>query len=267
MKYYLIKFEQDSDEHIKEICDNIYSFYKSTKSNGFVIGMSGGLDCALVGALVSRANVPIIAVTMPFEADKSVQREKGIEHARELCEAFNIPLYTVDISKAVNDIYQQLEESIKLDFVNERLAKANVLPRVRMTNLYLLAQLTNRLVIGTGNLSEIVMGYFTKWGDGGYDYNPIKHLTKSEAYILARKIGVPSSIIEKTPSADLWDNQSDEIEMGINYNDLDTFILTGQGSEKTKALVERSLKRNKHKYYFNLIEQLKKYWWLEDIIK
>ncbi len=267
MKDYLIKFEQDSDRHIKEICDNIYRFYQSTGSKGFVIGMSGGLDCALVGALTAKANVPIMAVTMPFEVDKSVQRRKGLDHAKELCEAFNIPLYTVDISKAVNDIYQQLEKSIKLDFSNERLAKANVLPRVRMTNLYLLAQLTDRLVIGTGNLSEIVMGHFTKWGDGGYDYNPIKHLTKSEAYILARKIGVPLSIVEKIPSADLWDNQSDEDEMGINYNDLDTFILTGKGDEKIKAHIERSLKRNKHKYYFNLIEQLEKYEWLEDIIK
>ncbi len=267
MKDYLIKFEQDSDKHIKDICDNIYSFYQSTGSNGFVIGMSGGLDCALVGALVSKANVPIIAVTMPFEADKSIQRVKGIEHAKELCEAFNIPLYTVDISKAANSIYQQMEESIELEFVNERLAKTNVLPRVRMTNLYLLAQLTNRFVIGTGNLSEIVMGYFTKWGDGGYDYNPIKHLTKSEAYILARKIGVPLSIIKKTPSADLWDDQSDETEMGISYKDLDTFILTGKGSEETKALIKRSLKRNRHKYYFNLIEQLEKYDWLKDIIK
>ncbi len=267
MKDYLIKFEQDSDKHIKDICDNIYNFYQSTGSSGFVIGMSGGLDCALVGALVAKANVPIIAITMPFEADKSNQRLKGIEHAKELCEAFSIPLYTIDITKAVNEIYQQLDESIKLEFINEKLAKANVLPRVRMTNLYLLAQLTNRLVIGTGNLSEIVMGYFTKWGDGGYDYNPIKHLTKSEVYILSRKIGVPTSIINKTPSADLWDNQSDETEMGINYNDLDTFILTGKGSKEKIELVKKALKRNKHKYFFNLIEQLEKYKWLEDIIQ
>lgn len=267
MQEYLDKFKQDSGKHIKEITENIYNFYKSTGSSGFVIGMSGGLDCALVGALVAKANVPIIAITMPFEADKSAQRLKGIEHAKELCEAFSIPLYTIDITKAVNEIYQQLDESIKLEFVNEKLAKANVLPRVRMTNLYLLAQLTNRLVIGTGNLSEIVMGYFTKWGDGGYDYNPIKHLTKTEAYILAKEIGVPNNIINKTPSADLWDNQSDETEMGISYKDLDTFILTGEGSEKTKELVKRSLKRNKHKYFFNLIEQLEKYEWLEEIIK
>ncbi|HPW53915.1 MAG TPA: NAD(+) synthase [Erysipelotrichaceae bacterium] len=267
MQDYLIKFEQDSDRHINEICDNIYHFYQSTGSKGFVIGMSGGLDCALVGALVARAGVPIIAVTMPFEAAESLQRSKGLKHAKELCEAFNIPLYTVDITEAVNSIYQQLYENIELDFVNERLAKANVLPRVRMTNLYLLAQLTNRLVIGTGNLSEITMGYFTKWGDGGYDYNPIRHLTKSEAYVLARRIGVPASIINKKPSADLWDDQSDETEMGISYADLDSYILTGKGSDKTKELVKRALKRNKHKYYFNLIEQLEKYEWLKDIIK
>jgi NH3-dependent NAD+ synthetase len=94
MKDYLIKFEHDSDKHIKEICDNIYNFHKSTGSNGFVIGMSGGLDCALVGALVSRANVPIIAVTMPFEADKSSQRLKGIEHAKSFVRHL-IFLYTL----------------------------------------------------------------------------------------------------------------------------------------------------------------------------
>ncbi|MGI6608587.1 MAG: NAD(+) synthase [Erysipelotrichaceae bacterium] len=267
MKDYLIKFEQNADSHIKEICHDIYSFYQQTGSNGFVIGMSGGLDCALVGALTAKANVPIIAVTMPFEADKSVQRLKGLEHAEEFCKAFHIPLYTVDITNTVNSIYQQLENSIKIDFINEKLAKANVLPRIRMTNLYLLAQLTGRMVIGTGNLSEIVMGYFTKWGDGGYDYNPIKHLTKSEVYVLAEKIGIPSGIIEKKPSADLWDNQNDETEMGISYDNLDTYILTGKGNEKTKELVKKSLKRNRHKYYFNLIEQLEKYEWLEDIIK
>ena len=117
MKDYLIKFEQDSDRHIKEICDNIYRFYQSTGSKGFVIGMSGGLDCALVGALTAKANVPIMAVTMPFEVDKSVQRRKGLDHAKSSVKPLiylyilliyqkQLMIYTSNWKKVSNWIFQ-----------------------------------------------------------------------------------------------------------------------------------------------------------------
>lgn len=241
---YLKEFEQNIETHTNEIVNNIKNFHKSTGMNGFVIGMSGGLDCAVVGALCSLAKVPIIALTIPYEPDKSDQRKTGIKHAKELCDKFNIPLYTADITDTVNSIYANGLTALGVS----DMSKANVLPRVRMTHLYYAAQNTGRLVIGTGNLSEIVMGYFTKWGDGVFDFNPVKHLTKTEMYILAKYIGVPESIINKAPSADLWDNQTDENEMGIGYLDLDRYILTGEGSEEIANKVNTAFRKNSHKY-------------------
>lgn len=241
---HLKEFEKDIEIHTSDIVNNIKEFHKSTNMNGFVIGMSGGLDCAVVGALCSIAEVPILALTIPYEPDKSAQRKTGISHAKELCDKFNIPLYTVDITDTVNGIYANGFNSLGIS----EMSKANVLPRVRMTHLYYAAQNTGRLVIGTGNLSEIVMGYFTKWGDGAFDFNPVKHLTKTEMYILAKHIGVPESIINKAPSADLWDNQTDENEMGIGYWDLDRYILTGEGSEEIRSRVNNAFKKNRHKY-------------------
>ena len=135
------------------------------------------------------------------------------------------------------------EDSTKLN-----LAQANIRPRVRMTYLYQYAQINDLLVIGTGNLSERTIGYFTKWGDGGCDLNPIANITKREVYVLAKYLNVPEGIINKKPSAELWEGQNDEDEIGISYDMLDEYILNGtSGDVAIDKLIENKKQRAMHK--------------------
>ena len=268
MNKILEDYELNIDKHIEKLAKNIQKVYENSHSNGFVLGMSGGVDCATVMALCHYAKVPLIAFTMPYEADTSKQRVKGIEDAKACCEKFGIPLYTLDISLSTNALIKQVNNLPKelFDLEKERLAKANILPRMRMINLYYVAQLTNRLVIGTSNLSEIVMGYFTKWGDGASDFAPIKTICKSQVYLIAQRLGVIQSIIDKKPSADLWDEQTDEKEMGITYKEIDDFILTGKAEDMVKEKIINTIKRNKHKYEMKMFEDIEDKPWIKEAL-
>ena len=127
------------------------------------------------------------------------------------------------------------------------LGLANIKPRLRMTTLYFLAARRKLLVVGTGNKSEIMIGYSTKYGDSGVDLLPIGSLVKTEVRGLARFLGVPQEIIDKAPSAGLWAGQTDESEMGFTYEELDRYILTGDGSPETRAIIEEMIRRSEHK--------------------
>jgi NAD+ synthase len=129
------------------------------------------------------------------------------------------------------------------------LSLVNVKPRLRMATLYFLAGSLNHLVAGTGNRSEIAIGYFTKYGDGGADLLPIGHLVKSEVRALARELHVPSSIIERTPSAGLWMGQSDEEELGFTYAELERYLDEGpQAVSPALAMrIERLTRSTEHK--------------------
>lgn len=248
---YLSEFEKNVDVYINKTIEEIKEFANKNHITRFVIGMSGGIDCALSSALVKKAGYEVIALTMPYEENTSKQRVKGINDARKHCEAINIPIYEVSITNMVNSMLKE-QDKIKNELAkydgNERLAKANILPRARMINVYYVAQLINGVVLGTGNLSEYTMGYFTKWGDGGYDYDPILKYTKTEVYILARRLNIIEEIINKKPSADLWDGQSDEEEMNITYKEIDKYIRCPEEcSELTKSIVENAKRKSAHK--------------------
>ena len=130
-----------------------------------------------------------------------------------------------------------------------RVALGNVRPRLRMATLYYLANSLNYLVAGTGNRSEVTIGYFTKHGDGGVDVLPIGHLLKSQVRALARELGVPQAIIDKAPSAGLWVGQTDEAEMGFSYADLERYLADGpEGVSPALALrLERLIRATEHK--------------------
>jgi NAD+ synthase len=116
-----------------------------------------------------------------------------------------------------------------------------------MTALYAVAASENRLVAGTGNRSEIYMGYFTKWGDGAYDFNPIGDLTATEVYEFLRFLDAPASIIDKAPSAGLFEGQTDESEMGVTYKSIDEYLLTGRVDEEGKTIIDRYHRISGHK--------------------
>ena len=219
---------------------------EASGTSGFVFGNSGGKDSALAGILCRKACDNTLSVIMPCQSRRNHQEDKA--DALLLAEQFCIENLIVDLGGIKESITDLINTEIKLTDQ----ALINIAPRLRMTTLYALAASRNALVVGTGNKSEAYMGYFTKYGDGAYDINPIADLTATEIYEYLRFLNAPESIIQKAPSAGLFDGQTDEMEMGITYRDLDAYITTGQGNEELVARVEKEHRKTEHKRHMPL---------------
>ena len=196
-------------------------------AKGIVFGNSGGKDSALVGILCKKACDNTVGIMMPCES----KRNFGIENR------------TIDITETKQTLVKALSQVTELN----QQALTNINPRLRMATVYAVAAAEGRLVAGTGNRSEAYMGYFTKWGDGAYDLNPIADLTVTEIYEFLRYLNAPQSIIDKAPSAGLFEGQTDEAEMGVTYAAIDRFLMTGEGEEADLAIIDRFHKRSEHK--------------------
>lgn len=211
---------------------------------GCAFGLSGGIDSAVVAGLCKRAFPDdCLGLIMPCHS-QPVDRE----HALLVVSAFGIPVKTVDLGP----VYDRFLEALGVDGAPSRgsaeaMALANIKPRLRMVTVYHEANVRGYLVVGTGNRSELVMGYFTKHGDGGVDLLPLGNLVKAEVREIARELGVPARIIDKPPTAGLWPGQTDEGEMGLTYAQLDEFILTGRGSPEVAAKVRQRTAASEHK--------------------
>ena len=233
---------RDYKKETEERVAFIRHLLEKSHAAGIVFGNSGGKDCALVGILSKMACSNTVSVMLP--CGSSVNFGKDLEDAKALCEKFDIENRMVDLTKVKEAEIAALENAgTKLNSQ----ALTNIAPRLRMTTLYAIGAAENRLVAGTGNRSERFMGYFTKWGDGGHDFNPISDLTVGEVYEFLRYLGAPDSIIEKAPSAGLFEGQTDEKEMGVTYAAIDRYILTGEATEEDKAIIERYHSRSLHK--------------------
>ena len=160
-----------------------------------------------------------------------------------VAEQYQIEIRTVDLSKTKDALLHTIGKAASLT----ETAVANIAPRLRMTALYAIAASENRLVAGTGNRSEAYVGYFTKWGDGAYDLNPISDLTVTEIYEFLRYLGAPSCVIEKAPSAALFDGQTDESEMGISYGELDAFLFGQPVTDKVWKEIGEMHEKSAHK--------------------
>jgi len=147
----------------------------------------------------------------------------------------------------VFDAVKKALPSAGFDAETEKLAQANLKPRLRMLTLYYLANRLGYLVVGSGNRSELEVGYFTKYGDGGVDILPLGNLLKSEVWELARYLGIPEEIISKPPSAGLWPGQTDEGELGISYEELDRYLMSGEASAEVKQRIEALSRSSSHK--------------------
>lgn len=240
--------EENVSEYCKEIGEWIKNYIQNSKTNGVVLGMSSGVDCSVVARLCQNAGINTHLILMPYGND--MKNSKSYSDAMELINKFHFDYHIFDIKPAVDNL--QIPESSEIlenaSKTNIELSKANIRPRVRMTYLYQYAQINNLLVIGTSNLSERTVGYFTKWGDGGSDFNPLGMITKKEVYILAKHLEVPKCIINKKPSADLWEGQTDEEELGVKYEQIDEYILNGTSSdEQIDKLIDRKNKIAMHK--------------------
>ena len=244
-----------------QIADYLVAFLKDevekTGLDRVVIGLSGGLDSAIVAVLAHKAfGDKLLCVKMPSQFSS----QSSLDDADELCEKFNMRHETRDIS--------ELLKAYEIEGLTP-LRIGNLSSRFRMVNLYDISARESALVLGTSNKSELMLGYGTLFGDLASALNPIGDLYKTEAFELAREIGVPDSIVNKAPSADLWEGQSDENELGYTYAQLDEVLyrhieersseseLLAEGFEK--ELVQMVIKRiyqNQFKRRMPLIAKL-----------
>ena len=233
MRNYKIEFE------------NRVAFIKSvlcgSGAKGIVYGNSGGKDSALVGILCKAACENTVGIILPCTSKRNYDEDTA--DAKEVAARYNIEIRTVDLTPVKEAELKALDGVATLNAA----ALSNIAPRLRMLTLYAVAAADNRLVAGTGNRSEAYVGYFTKWGDGAHDFNPIADLTVTEIYEFLRYLDAPKCVIEKAPSAALFDGQTDETEMGVSYAELDTY-LSGSGiSEEKKTIIERLHNASEHK--------------------
>ncbi len=219
----------------------IRSLVGSAHASGIVFGNSGGKDSALVGMLCKAACEDTVGVLLPCGSSRSYGADA--DDGRALAEACGIETRKVDLGAVRESLVAALGEAAELNDT----ALINLAPRLRMTALYAIAAAENRLVAGTGNRSEIYMGYFTKWGDGASDFDPIADLTAGEVFAFLEYLRAPRRIIDKAPSAGLYDGQTDEQDMGVSYRAIDEWILHGTGEEADLDVIRRYHARSEHK--------------------
>lgn len=214
-------------EKYEKIVSLLKKYQERTHANGYVLGISGGKDSTVVAKLlvdaVGKENV--LGVLMPNG------KQVDIEDSYAVCEFLGINYTNVNINDAFDGIIQQIHLSkiVTVDGHEENIpvtkkALTNVPPRIRMTTLYTIAQSLGYLVAGTGNRSEQFIGWFTKWGDGACDINPIAHLTCTEVIELGDYLELPYELVHKTP-ADGLTGKSDEDNFGFTYSDLDKMLM------------------------------------------
>ncbi|RPI35610.1 MAG: NAD+ synthase [Methanoregulaceae archaeon] len=218
--------------------------YWNSGCKGIVLGISGGVDSAVAAAFCCRAVGPdkVLGLSLP----SAVSSGKDCEDAAALCLSLGIEHRTISIEPMLA-VYRQLP-----GFSASPYLLGNLMARIRMTVLYYHANRDHRLVCGTSNRSEYMLGYCTKFGDNAADIQPILHLYKSDVYVMAGELGIPQPIIKKAPSAGLWEGQSDEKEIGLSYNQIDAALRAleyqnWQPENTTEEKVLAMVKKSGHK--------------------
>jgi len=229
------------DKLRQRMVDWIRGKVNQAKARGLVLGLSGGLDSALVAAICVQAlgSSNVLALLLPCES-----KNQDLADAQKVAKKFKLRTELIDLTQ----VFQKLKTILP---PADKLALANLKARLRMLTLYYHANQLNYLVVGTGNKCELKVGYFTKYGDGGVDILPLGDLLKSEIKSLAELVGVPDHIVNKVPSAGLWPGQTDEGEMGITYAELEDFLSEyekgkspkGEKAQKIQSMMEKA----KHK--------------------
>ena len=214
----------------------------TARCQGVVLGISGGIDSSVVAVVCQRAFPQnTLGVIMPCHSQPEDE-----EHARAVASKFSIATATVVLDSTFDTLLQVLPKNQSEPAVT-RVAEANLKARLRMLTLYYFANRLNYTVAGSGNRSELSVGYFTKYGDGGVDILPLGNLVKGEVKEIARSLGIPQAIIDKPPSAGLWQGQTDENEMGVSYEELDRYLTTGEAPAELKQKIESMMAISEHK--------------------
>jgi NAD+ synthase len=204
--------------------------------DGYVVGLSGGIDSALSTSLAVAAVGPkrVLAVLMPYRTSSADSRADALKLVNHL----GIEHRELDISPMIDAYFPRITEPL-------RVRAGNKMARERMAVLFDIAHETRQLVLGTGNRTEFCLGYTTVYGDSACSVNPIGELYKTEVRLLSRAMGVPESIISKTPTADLWADQTDEGEIGVMYDEIDVILrrIVDEGERSLAVLVSEGLER------------------------
>lgn len=235
----------------EKICKFLKEEFKKRKKTKAILGISGGIDSTVVGFLCKKAGLDLYAIILPYD-------KKQINDSKKMVQALKLPesrIITINIKSAVDAQIKELQKFIKLD----RVDRGNIMARQRMIVQYSLARKFGGLVVGTEDLSEYYLGYFTLYGDQACDISPISCLWKTQVFMLGRHLGVPSWVLEKKPSPGLWLGHTAEGELGFSYKDADQImhlsIIKKMPTEKIikigfdKNLVNKVLERVKNTEY------------------
>lgn len=229
------------EQYLKVIEKFVRDYLDKSHCKQYVLGLSGGVDSSLVAAITKAAvgKEKLTCIMIPIESHPS-----DLEDAMELASQLDLNYLVIDGTTSYRETVNRfLEQGIELD----RATLSNLKVRIRMTILYAYAQKVGGLVIGTDNKDERYTGYFTKYGDGAVDLLPIVHLVKSEVVEGCKIYGISDRLAERTPSAGLFEGQTDETEMGVKYSDLDKYLLGGEIDSKSKERIEHLHRISEHK--------------------
>lgn len=235
------------EKQIEQLVDWLRDQVKESGLKGALVGISGGIDSAVVTHLIKRAFPDhSLGVIMPCKSNPEDEK-----HALSVAESAGIDRVTVDLTDTHDILFAGIERALEENGAwNEkaaRLGDGNLRARLRMSTLYAVANNYGYLVTGTDNAAEWYTGYFTKYGDGGVDLVPLVHFSKGQVYEMAKILGVPEQVLQKKPSAGLWEGQTDESEMGTTYNKIDTFLQGKDIPEKDRRVIESLHAKTAHK--------------------
>ncbi len=227
------------ENYCKEIEKFLKNYLEKSKCESYVLGISGGVDSSLVAAIARKAvgKDKLFCYSLPIHSHADDEKD-----AKRLAEQIDINLKVVNLSNVFDEYINALDGH---DF--SRLTRSNLKVRMRMVSLFAFAQEHKGLVLGTDNADESYVGYFTKYGDGAVDLLPIVHLTKAEVREAAKLYGVSDDLANRTPTAGLFEGQTDETEMGVKYDDLDAYLLGKDVPEDVKRRIEHLHKVSEHK--------------------
>ena len=203
----------------RQLVDFIRAYVKKTQVKGLVVGLSGGIDSSTVAALSAKAigGNKVLGICLP---ESQTWNKQDIQHAKDISRLFKTQFKLIDITSTVETIRKAIPDYRS----RQRVPDGNIKARSRMVVLYYYANSLERLVMGSGDKSEIMLGYFTKWGDYCADLAPLADLFKTQVQALARHLNLPEEIVAKAPTPALWPGQSAEEELGLKYEILDLIL-------------------------------------------
>jgi len=232
------------EKNITDMIEWLQLQVKKAHVNGLLVGVSGGLDSAVIACLIKRAFPDdSLAVMMPLKSS-----EEDMRDALRIVEKIDIEHMTIDLTETHETLFTEIQKQFTACVETDNpLTDANLRARLRMSTLYTIASQRNYMVVGTDNASEWFTGYFTKYGDGGVDILPLVEYTKHEVRQMAETLGVPQEIINKKPSAGLWEGQTDEQEMGTTYAKIDAYLNDEEVPEQDRERIINMHRKTEHK--------------------